>query len=333
MSLAQITSELRTTLKLFGAAVGIICVVFVVYMGASYIIKLNTPPPPPDQKFGKLPEVLFPAQNPVKAEFRVNTIDGTLPSFPDRMTIYKTKLADPSLGALQTTKQKAASAGFDQNETKISDSLYQWTDEKGRILQMDIYTNNFKLSSNFLASPPIPFSTEIDKKMAVENVYSFLNSLGFELDDIDPELSQVSFLKLENGNIAPVDNQNDANLISVDLFQKKLDEKPIFYPEGLNKSTMNFLLQNNNIVDADFTNYPPDNSDSATYPIISSSEALEKLKNGNAFIIENENNSSVIDITNVESGYYIGNEIQQYFLPIAVFKGKNFLAYVSLLKN
>ena len=65
-------------------------------------------------------------------------------------------------------------------------------------------------------------------------------------------------------------------------------------------------------------------------------EAFSELQEGKAFIPSNSNNANIsnISIRNVLLGYYMGENRQDYLLPIVVFEGdNNFIAYVSAVKD
>ena len=81
------------------------------------------------------------------------------------------------------------------------------------------------------------------------------------------------------------------------------------------------------IAESNFINTIP--GESSEYPIISGLEAYEKLKKGDAYILY-ERESGNIDITDVNLGYYVGPD-QEYFLPVIVFSGSGFTAYVNAL--
>ena len=129
---------------------------------------------------------------------------------------------------------------------------------------------------------------------------------------------------------------NEANFARLDVFQKNLDNHKIYYP-GLSESLMYFIIKGSgflpNVTDASFIHFIADSSNFSTYPIKTAEAAFEDLKQGNALVFTNDKNAKLIDIIDVSLGYYIGDENQQYFLPIVVFKGKEFTAYVNALSQ
>ncbi len=332
--LAQVASEVRVVLKLLAASLAVIFLLFIFFKGGEIAKNLffPTPPPPPDEKFGKLPLVTFPTQNLEKFEYKINTLTGRLPSFSDRMKVYKVKRGTPSLIALKSARDKLRLLGYTENESKISEEEYQWTNSSGQTIRMNILTGNYKIFSNFLGEPAESITGELARKdRTYELVIRFIGNLELETEDLDQASSTLTYFKLENGSLTKAASLNDANLTRLDLFQKNIDDAKIYYP-NLSESLMYFMLRggssSSNIVEASFSHYVADLSNSSTYPIKTAEVAFGDLKRGNALIFANTQ-EKLIDITDVSLGYYIGGENQQYFLPIVVFKGKEFTAYVQ----
>ena len=344
--LAQVASEVRIGLKLLAASFVVVAILFIFFKGGEIVKNLffPTPPPPPEQKFGNLPEVSFPAQAPQNFEYRINTLTGRLPSFPEackpyenrlycQLKVYKVKKKEPSLVALKSTRDKLRTIGYTENESKVSEQEYQWTNSDGKTIHMNILTGNFKIFSNFLSESSESLTLEaVRKKEAFELVSRLLENLDLETEDLDQETSTLTYLKLENGTLIKAQSRNVANFARLDLFQKNLDNHKIYYP-GLTESLMYFIIKDGNslssLVEASFSHFTADSSNSSTYPIKTAEAAFEDLKQGNALVFANDKNVKLIDITDVSLGYYIGGENQEYFLPIVVFKGKGFTAYVQ----
>jgi len=344
--LAQVASEVRIGLKLLAASLFVVAILFIFFRGGEIAKNLffPTPPAPPEEKFGKLPTITFPDQNPQDYEYRINTLTGRLPSFPEacksyknslycQMKVYKVKKREPSLVALKSAKDKLQVIGYTENESRMSEEEYQWTNPEGQTIRMNILTGNFKIFSNFLGESPGSLTGEaVRKEGAFELIERLLENLGLETEDLDQEISTLTYLKLENGALIKAQSLNEANFARLDLSQKNLDNHKIYYP-GLTESLMHFVIRSGsnltNVVDASFSHPIADSSNFSTYPIKTAEAAFEDLKQGNAHVIANDKNVKLIDIIDVSLGYYIGDETQQYFLPIVVFKGKEFTAYVQ----
>lgn len=344
--LAQVASEVRIGLKLLAASLFVVAILFIFFKGGEIAKNLffPTPPAPPEEKFGKLPPVTFPTQNPQDYEYRINTLTGGLPSFPEackpyknslycQMKVYKVKKREPSLVALKSARDKLQVIGYTENESRMSEEEYQWTNSEGKTIRMNILTGNFKIFSNFLGESSGSLTGEaVRKEGAFELVERLLENLDLETEDLDQETSTLTYLKLENGTLIKAQSRNVANFARLDLFQKNLDNYKIYYP-GLTESLMYFIIKDGNslssLVETSFSHFTADSSNSSTYPIKTAEAAFEDLKQGNALVFANDKNVKLIDIIDVSLGYYMGGEDQQYFLPIVVFKGKGFTAYVQ----
>lgn len=335
MALADVDSEIRIILKVGAVLATIAVLIFVLIKGYTIAQSLFFPPPPqpPDEKFGKLPD-LPGGQTKPGLEFRINTVDGTLPSFSDRITVYKIKREEPSLVALGNARSRVAEAGYTQNETKISALIYQWTAPAGEVLQYNLLTNNFKIYSNLLTDPaPTKLSgTAATPKGAYNTATGFLENIGVDISDIDPENFKGSYLKIVDGQLTRADGQGDAQFLRVDLYQKNINEKyKVFYPNQ-RSSNIFFIFRNEDdlprIVQANFDHFVIDPGEEGVYPIKSSDAAFKDLQDGNAIIL-NQNENPVIDITDVTIGYYLSEQTQEYAIPIIVFIGANFTSYVQ----
>ncbi len=74
--------------------------------------------------------------------------------------------------------------------------------------------------------------------------------------------------------------------------------------------------------------------ENATYPIITSGQAFDALKNGQAHIASYEGEGKDISIKEVFIGYYLGDIRQDYLAPVIIFKGTdNFIAYVPAISS
>lgn len=299
-----------------------------------------TPLPPPTVSFGKLPSLQFPPDaTDKKLTYGINTLTGTLPTFLDRASVYKTFSPSPNLLALQRARERVASAGFSYNETPLSSTLYQWNDLSfTKKLTFDILTYNFDLTSNFLLDPETSQNKNVPtEKKAIEIAQTLFSTLSFIPPDIDSTKTKTTLLSVENGIIVKASSFSKANLIRVDFFQKDINELLVFYPHPPT-SNINALVtsekRDREIAEAHFFYQSIIQENSATYPIKTAAEALEELKQGEGFIASYFGTESNININNVSLGYYAPDKLSVYILPVIVFEGNNgFFAYVSAIKN
>lgn len=338
--LADVDNEIRIIGKV--AAVGAVALVilFIVIMGGQFIKNafFPAPPAPPGEKFGTLPAPDFPDKTAQNLTYNVNTVSGSLPSLSNtgKMNVYKTVTIPSSLTALSNTRLALNSVGYNAGEAKIDEDTYQWTNPSNNTaLQYNIATNDFTISSDLTTSPPANISPFVASKDAAnQTVTDFLGAMGENTSNIDPTKTTLTYLKSENGQLVGATSQADAQYIRADLFQNDLNKTPVYFP-GLTESPMYFIIKgeenNSQIVAASYSNSIPNTKSFSDYPIITSTAAFEKLQKGNAVVFNNSNKEN-IDITDVALGYYIAPG-QAYFMPIIVFLGNGFKAYVDALPS
>ncbi|OGH18069.1 MAG: hypothetical protein A3G13_01780 [Candidatus Levybacteria bacterium RIFCSPLOWO2_12_FULL_37_7] len=303
----------------------------------------STPPKPPTVEFGKVQKILF-IQNKFQNEvtntsYIIDTLSGTLPNLPDRVSVYKLMSNSPTLFSLQRAEKKVAKLGFPAKGISLSETLYQWNDQTTlkRKLVFDIISSHFDLTSSFLKD-----STVLEKKPYLLNEQAsnmskaLFNQLALPLDDIDQKKTKITNFSMVNNDLVPSISISDTDIIRVDFFQKDIDKLPIVYPNPPFSSTYTLIAggdSNGQIVEAHYHHYSIDKT-SATYPIITSSEAIAKLQNRKAYIASYNGIDTEIKIKDIFLSYYLGVEDQQMLLPIIVFQGTNgFFAYVPAVKN
>lgn len=319
--------------------VGILVIIFLVNIVKVINQSLHpTPPAPPTVDFGKLPPISFPANNSTQQfTFALDTLSGSLPDVGDRATIYKIQQSQPSLLALDNATNIVQKVGFSSTPVRISDTDYKWTnsDSLQKTLTMNVFNNNFSISSDFLNDQNVQKGNNLsDQNGAIGLATTFLQNLGLFPQDVDTNKTKATLLSISNGQLVPATSLSDAEIIRVDFFQSDVNKTPIFYPNAT-YSTMSMLIgggnPNSQIVDAHFYHQTIDSAH-GTYPIISSQQAFDALKKGQAYISSYDNTGTTITIRNISLGYYMGIDQQQYLQPIFVFQGDHgFYAYVPAI--
>lgn len=352
-SLPQITYYLRVIAKYVAIVGGVVLFIFLFYKGGTYLYRLIRPPapPPPQQVFGKLPAVSFPQQNKQLSEYKIDTITGKLPILPDRMRVYKIVETEPSLFALQNVRGNLKSYGYTFGEQEVDqlERIYTWQNNYGNTIKYNILKNTFEIFQNPQLQIPSPELKFTSKEEPVSYVKNFLENLELDVHDIDFEKSHVTFYKIsENGVVDTKDpllaNSARVNLFQIDLptdkitlFNKIIENLAVVYPKlsDTQPSTMSLtvrLTSNGPIIsDARYFHYPIDEKVFSDYPVISMEEAFKMLQDGKAFYMTGGNQPS-ISITSISLGNYLGIDAQKYTLPVIIFEGANFKAFVNALK-
>lgn len=336
-NLVKVTKETRILLKVGGVVFGAFLLLYFGAKGGSIIRNFffPKPPPPPKQEFGKLPQLSFPSQGGAGIQFRINTIDGQLPKLTDRVNVYKLTQPQADLLALKNAKNTLSSTNFVENQIKLNDTLYQWSQTStGVIIQYDIGTKNFTINSNYLTNPYLSTTNLIPNEGDIKNgLISFLSSINADTTDLDFDRSKVDFLQLKGGSLVKSENLGAAKFARIALLQFPVDKIPIIYDtptDSILHFTVSYPNGNFQILAGQFLHHQLDLQNKSDYPIKTALQAFEDLKNGNAYML-NPQNLTNVDITNVEVRYYLDKNTNEYLLPVIVFTGINFTAYVQAI--
>lgn len=342
LTLNQATSKTRSALKWGG-------VIFLVFFLIFLIFKIGialkqtffpTPPAPPTVSFGKLPSIVFPNNVSDKNfNYSLNTVTGILPTFQDRINVYKMVPISPDLLALKKAISKVSSVGFTNPELPVSAKVYQWNDNGplNRSLTMDIFSTDFALSSTFISDPIVQSAINLpDETTAINTAESFLSTMSSFSDDIDNTKTKTLLFSIKNNTLTTATSVSNSQVIEVDFFQKDINKLPIYYPKAVG-STMNVLVVGGKdqpqVAQINFSHQTVSDQ-SATYPIKTAQDAYSLLKQGQGYIASYFGSSTDISIKNVFLAYYIGDRKQDYLFPIAVFEGDNgFFAYVPIITD
>ncbi len=357
-SLSEITSETRLILKIAAGAIAAGIVIFIGIQLFGVIRNTYFPPPEPLPedwaRFEKLPPVSLPVAGQQDITYQINTVTGTLPPIPSRMKVFKFQTREPNLFALQTARSNVALRNFSLREIKTGNNIYQWARTDGAVINYDIITHNFTIDFDFIptiastAAFPLPEATEINTF-----VLNFLDALDPQSTvDLDKGQTKTTYYTVIGNSLIPTQNPAQAQVARVDLYQQNapvhkpfllnketVESLPIYYPTP-DESSMYFYVKTTSRFDLEiaqgkFFHKPLDFTNpelAGTYPIKSIKQAYEDLQKGNAYIV-NPNNLQEVQITEVSLGYYSGEDEYPYLVPIVIFKGTNFTAYVLALAD
>lgn len=347
-SLAQITRESRLIAK-FGAIGGVVIIfLFISFKVISWLIGVLNPPviPPPEMKYGPLISNLPIQSSKPTYSYQLNTITGSLPKFPDRIRVYKTVQPEPDLLALQKARETVRLKGYTSNEALVSPGVYRWNNSTGGSVTYHLQSKNFEFASGIgLEKQDFTFGTRqsIDSQVLV-----YIQDFRSSLVGIDQENPKITYYTSDGINLIPENDASQAYLAQIDFFQipvkvdpfifktdksETIETLPIYYQDP-DMSNQSFVVKagsrNIQFVRGMFKNYQVDTTEHSTYPLKTAEEAYEDLENGNAYIIST-NKDTVINVTEVTLGYFIPQIPSEYAMPIFVFKGKDFLAYVHAI--
>ena len=120
------------------------------------------------------------------------------------------------------------------------------------------------------------------------------------------------------------------------LWPQEIENRHIFTPD-FNKSIINSIVYSSASEIEDysllqFSYWPIDTTIFATYPTKNSDNAFADLQSGRGIVVI-EPSKPQISITSIYLGYYISQNYIPYLLPIYIFEGPQFVAYVSAVDD
>lgn len=223
--------------------------------------------------------------------------------------------------------------------------MFEWkskTDQfgKNKIIRVNILTNNFVIASEYLSDINILSAKNLpSQSKAIDIAQGMLGNMNLISDDLDLEKTKTNLYAIKNGTLTPATSMSTAQIIEVIFYQKDIDKIPILY-EKANSSNINILVgagggygYNGQIVTANYKHQAV-SAEVSTYPIKTSVQAFNELKQGKGYIASYNGTSSNISIDNVFLAYYMGGMPQDFLMPIFVFTGNdNFYAYVPAVTD
>lgn len=305
-----------------------------------YAYYFSTLPPVeemPDVRFGVLPAPDFPQADVSSSNFSysLDTVTGGLPKvgtdpgFEKIAKVYFVTQTFATFLSPQRSETLAQKFGIDQTAETLSETKYRFSSEN-KTLTVDLNSGNFQYIKEATLSAKI---NPEDSQKVVSDFKKILEFLGSFKEELTSGPSKVIFLKSE-GEFAQTEDETQA--VQVSLWPSPIDKKMIFTNE-FNKSYVNAVifgsadnLDNYSLLE--FTSYPVDTSTFATYPIKSVEEAFDDLKTGQGVVLISPDKPQV-SITAVSLGYFLSKNYQPYLLPIFVFEGPGYVAYVSAIKD
>lgn len=299
-------------------------------------------PPPPKVCFGKLPAIKFP-ENSTKTglTYSLETVDSSLPKMPTIASVYFMPSPTTSFGAHDQMKESALRLGFDSEPTRQSDTTkWKFVDSKNalRTLDYDETTGFFLLKYNYLLDQTVLFDKDLpSKEGAISEAKNFLDSQQMLTDDLKNGAGEVVFLKFNLNTLSPVGSLSEADFIRINLRRADIEKLPVV-SLSKDRSPASFLISGSKESAKRFLevayNYRPYSSKvSCTYPLKPVALAFEELKQGKAFVSISKSGVSSVAVTKIYLGYYDSLDIQTYLMPVFVFEGDNFVAYVPAVDS
>lgn len=345
LTLSEASKDTKQILKWLGLSVVGMIALFMLLRVALYVKELiaPTPPPKPTVAFGPLQQQVFPQNSTDKAlNYSLYTLTGTLPNLQDQARVYRIQPVQPDLLALNKFNTKLTSVGYLSGWTQISDKVYEWQSNPNlpgipKRVRVNIVNNDFNITSAYMSDPDVLSSKNLpDLTHATSKAKEFLDQTQLLPTDIDLSKTHTNLFSIKNNSLSPATSLSNSQIIEVDFNQNDVNKIPIYY-ENPNSSNISILIgggsYNGQIVGATYINQQVSDQ-YATYPLKTSAQAYEELKQGNAYIASYYGTTPNVAIRNVFLAYYIGSQTQDFLMPIIVFQGDNgFYAYVPAVTD
>lgn len=313
MTLTQIAIFTKRSIIIFLGLVVLSLIAFISYRiwYSRYLASLPNPADIPDTKFGILPFPDFPPSSVSSSNFSyaLDTPTGGLPIFPKVAKVYFMPKQLASLLSPEKSVQLAAKFNFSAPPNIISETIYQFK-EGGKTLTVNLDSGNFVYQKESSAAAQI--SPSISEKELVQNFKNFLDKL----------LPLPEELKRGSGKLV-------SNTIS--LFPQDVDKLPML-TTAINKglilatsSSSAFNLED--YLTINYTFWPVDKTTFSVYPLKSAEEAFADLRTGKGVILQ-EPAKPQVSIASIYLAYYQGLNYSPYLIPMVVFQGPEFAAFV-----
>lgn len=310
---------------------------FVAYWKATH----PEPPAPPTVGFGRLPAISFPeVEYALPESYTLQIAKSAIPPFQDKIGVYFMPKPSLSLLGLEGAKQRAARLGFLFEPEALSSSVYRWTKTQPLVssLELDIASNHFTLTTDFLSRPELLEEPLIpDQSQAVQTVKNFLKAADLLPADVASASGTVTYLKALGGTLKPAVSQSDADFVAVDINRVPIQTQYAMVTEDAETGTIHAILSGTGnqsadaVVSLQFIYYPIDYTQMHTYPLRDVNSAWELLQAGEGFVA-NPGTEETAVVRSISLAYYESFEYQPYLQPVYVFLGDNgFVGYVPAI--
>ncbi len=311
----------------------------------------------PNNGFGPLPPVNFPTSKKLPTKINLEIASGFFPETPQVVKVYAFQVRKfPGFDPVKASRDFAFKLGFTENEKKISEEEYVFSDKNSLLRTISINPTNqsFKIKSdlksdyNLIVQSDLPSPDE-----AISSAIGFLQANDLKspvsenqnvtagtlttpgLAQITPESrQQVFYYKLAPlGILTRTVLPYEANIIKVVIKNNLLDGEEVYCrdeTEGPVVFSFSGGKENEKrIVEMEYNYFPVDVNIFATYPVKTAATAWEDLKSGNGYIADLGDLPEPI-IRSMTLGYYDDLRGKNYLQPVWVFDGDTgFRAFVS----
>ncbi|MEX0616330.1 MAG: hypothetical protein WD231_00790 [Candidatus Woykebacteria bacterium] len=334
MGLFELSSQIRKGIGWIGLAIVVLFVLWLIWLGLRGLYRAVFPAPQvnPKAAFGKLSPPSLPnvKANLEKASFKIDTIQGVLPSLPAELPVYQIPRPGGTLTSLDEANAKAKLFGFTSPPKKISETAYLWTDSKlkAKSLRSNIVAGEFLYKYDPSQDPSIlkgPF--KITEQDATREALAFLRRVKALPEELDQEKTKINFYKITGKKMVKVTSFSESNAVEILFFRKPIAEKYQIFQANPNTSLVRVVLGANlskegGVLEAEFIHWNVNFGSSSTYPLRGVENAWRDFQQSNASFIKGALTSfEEISLADISLAYFETKAYQPYLEPIYVLEG------------
>ncbi len=342
-SLTQIAYIARKSINL-GILIIVLITIIRIVVGFAYSLwQERFPPPPPAATvaFGKLP---YPRgenslATPSALSYTVETIDGTLPVLPPNLEVYFVPQPTASFGTFQRMTSKAGLFGFSGVPVKLGQNVWKFTDQTNplRTMNIDEISGDFRIVYNYVADPTL-FQTKafISDDQAIGLARRAFNEL-LEGSGYEKSAPTLTYYRYDAGILVETTSLSQADAVAVSFVHDPIGETPVVSPD-FKQGLVSVIVTSSTdpkrqVLELRYFHDAIDLGNFATYPVITSQQALEKLESQEAIFASLPSQiSGQVTIREVSLVYMLSYPAQSYLQPMLAFSDQQgFIAYVPLV--
>ncbi len=307
----------------------------------NYYLQANPPPPPlPTVKYGKLPLLDFPLiEGQATPEYKLETIEGGLPTLPNVARVYITGINKSRLLSLDRLRFTAKRLGFTGEPLALNEQVYRFIHPAiPAEITANIITSEFAYRFDWTTEKTIYSSHQIPlAQTAVAEAKAFFRNLGILPTDLDGGPAKYQYLTATGSALIPVDqfHVEEANFVRVDIWRAE-KEKLKFVSTGGDTSPVNVMISgiggNKRVVQANIQYSEIEDTEFATYPLKNVNAAWQELVGGKGFVAKSVGKNVVV--RKAYLAYFESNRHQEFLQPVFVFEGDGgFMGFVQAVSS
>ncbi len=344
MSLTQTAYTSRRIIKFGGISLIGIVLLWNITVFLAKVYKNSHPEyVPPTIGYGILPKITFIEKKYEQKNFIFELPNDEIPKFEDQSRVYVIYRPNTTFLSLEEDKKTAAGFGFTSQpiEAEGKPGLYMFLDNTlNKTLTVNVLSGDFELKYPYLSDQLLLTVENLPtKNQAIEIAGDFLSRGNKLTESLINGEKKVSYWKIQDGIIKAVKTPEEANAVRVDIFRDKINNLKVL-SSNFDRATVSVLIsasksEGRKIIEFNFKDIVFNKESYETYPIKTTTEAIESIKSGNFWTAIDVQSTDVV-IRKIYLAYFEPHILinSNFLQPIYVFEGDDgFVAYVPAIKS